>query len=473
MNLTDFSLNDKNQPLYQQIYQRFVQSIQQGVLIPGQRVPSIRTLASELQLSRSTVELAYGILVETGYLEARGSAGTIVSIRLEKLQTSKPATGRVFIQEDASVSLFTSGTEDLPRPYQLGLPALDLFPRKVWANLNTRHLRSQNHFLSLPQPAGYPPLREAIASYLQVSRGLSCVPQQVFITAGYKGALNLIGRTLIQPLDQIWIEDPCFPPSRQLLTNMGAELIPVPVDQDGLCVKIGKELAPKARFALVTPASQSPLGVSLSLERRVELLSWAKENNAFIIEDDYDSEYRYDGCKLPVLASAGSSDNVLYIGTFSKILSPSLRLGYLVVPMELLSCFNSACQTWQDGSPLLNQVVLSDFMKENHLSRHLRKTRAAYAIRRKMVIDSLRSVFGDRMYFDMPACGLHLLARLHHSENDVELVRRAKQYDISIGALSARAHQNDCGKGLLLGFANVTCYEQAMKQAQSLARLFD
>ncbi|PTU72341.1 PLP-dependent aminotransferase family protein [Chromobacterium haemolyticum] len=464
----ELSNQDDALPLYRQVYQRFIQAISQGSLTPGQRVPSIRALASELQVSRNTVELAYELLIGEGYLEARGQAGTVVSPRLAEVRMQQPRPADAPAPRPAGLSLFDSASDWQPLPYQLGLPALDLFPRKLWASLNTRQLRLQNRFLSYPQPAGYGPLREAIAAYLHLSRGLDCSPQQVFITAGYRGALNLIGRTLLRPLDQVWIEDPCFPPSRHLMAEMGAELVPVPVDRDGMQVAAAKERAPHARFALVTPAHQSPLGVSLSLVRRLELLAWAEHNNAFIIEDDYDSEYRYDGRPQPALASLGANDNVLYVGSFSKVLSPALRLAYLVVPKPLLTRFNAACHTWHDGCPLLNQGVVVDFMQEGHFIRHLRKMRSAYAQRRELVIASLRHEFGERMSFDVPACGLHLLARLNRSEDDIALAQRAKRERFGIAALSARALEADCGKGLLFGFANVATPEQAAQQARNL-----
>ncbi|MFP1755434.1 MocR-like pyridoxine biosynthesis transcription factor PdxR [Lonsdalea quercina] len=474
MNKKEF-FDDNQKPLYRQIYDRFVKSIQSNVLIPGQRVPSIRTLASELQLSRNTVELAYSLLTEAGYLEARGPAGTIVSKKLAKLSIQEndiPPSQKVSHSLYDPLSDFSSKSHS-PAPYQLGLPGLDLFPYKIWGNIYTRQLRQQNYFFSYPQAAGYQPLREAIASYLRVSRGLNCTSSQIFITAGYRGALNLISRTLMQPLDQVWIEDPCFPPSRQLLNEFGAELIPVPVDRDGMNISIGKELAPDARFALVTPAHQSPLGSALSTLRRAELLEWAQKSNAFIIEDDYDSEYRYNSRPLPVLASTESHNNVLYVGTFSKVLSPSLRLAYLVVPEPQLPRFNATCQTWQDGCSLLTQRVLTDFMQENHFSRHLRKTRAIYAKRRVMTINGLKEVFGERLKFEMPACGLHILAKLDDEENDIGIATRGRMHNLLIGALSARSSRKECGKGLILGFANVTSHEQALKQAKMLFQCFD
>ncbi|KAB7632443.1 MocR-like pyridoxine biosynthesis transcription factor PdxR [Verminephrobacter eiseniae] len=466
---------DKSMPLYRQVYQRFICAIKQDIFASGQRVPSIRALASELRISRNTVEVAYDLLIGEGHLEAQGQAGTIVSPVSPYLRTAMThrTPGREIndhktLARTGNDSLYDTASEIQPLPYQLGLPALDMFPHKLWSSLIAQQIRKQSRCLAYPHSAGHPQLREAIAAYLHISRGLDCTPEQVFITSGYRGSIGLIGRTLLRPLDQVWLEDPCFPPSFHLMSEMGAQLMPVPVDEHGLCVAEGRARAPHARFALVTPAHQSPLGVSLSLVRRLELLAWAEQNNSFIIEDDYDSEYRYDGWPLPVLASLGVNDNVLYLGTFSKVLSPALRIAYLVVPKPLIQQFNKSCPIVNDGCPLLIQGVIADFINEGYFSRHLKKMRTLYSERREMVIESLHMVFGDRLRFDAPACGLHLLARLDHAEDDLQLAQRAKRQQFGVAALSVRNIEAECGKGLLLGFANVSSREQALLQAHGL-----
>ncbi|MDC9614511.1 PLP-dependent aminotransferase family protein [Xenorhabdus khoisanae] len=458
---------DISLPLYRQIYQRFVKSITQGILQPEQRVPSIRTLSSELKVSRSTIELAYTLLIEEGYLEARGQAGTVVSSQIAGIHLKSPAILPPSEPETNNLSLFNGAASTQPQIYQLGLPALDLFPRKLWNTLIAKHIRLQSKQMFYPQATGYPPLQEAIASYLQLSRGISCAPQQVFITAGYRGALTLIGRTLLKPQDQVWLEDPCFPPGYHLLMQMGAEIVPIPVDQHGICVSFAQERAPDARLALVTPTHQSPLGVSLSMERRQALLAWAEQNNAFVIEDDYDSEFQYESRPQPSLASL-RSENILYLGTFSKTLTPALRLAYLVVPPHLLPLFNTTCQIWHDGCPLLQQAVVADFIQEGHFTRHLRNMRTAYTQRRQIVTESLKHVFDTRLQFDIPASGLNLLARVEHHEDDIALAQRAREHQFGIAALSARSLGSDCGKGLLFGFANQTTQEEALKHAQNL-----
>lgn len=456
--------------LYQQVYSRIVRSISQEALIPGQRVPSIRSLASDLRLSRNTVEIAYSMLVSDGYLESRGQAGTFVS-RTHPIRSLMDKSIQVInppIQNTVHHSNLDKTLPRIPLAYQLGLPALDLFPQKLWGSLSSRQMRLQSKMLSYPTPSGYPPLRESICAYLQLSRGVDCSSEQVFITAGYQGALNLLGRTLMKHDDEVWVEDPCFPPSRHLLSQMGARLVPVRVDKEGIRVDDGKARAARAKFALVTPAHQSPLGVALSLKRRLALLAWANDNNAYIIEDDYDSEYCYEGRPLPALASLTNHGNVLYLGTFSKVLSPSLRLGYLVVPKSLITVFDDACHQLNGGCPILSQGVIADFMQGGYFARHLRRMRTAYAQRREMVIDSLTAEFGGRATFNAPATGLHLLARLAPDENDQLLAKRARDNGFGIAALSSRSIEHDCGKGLLLGFANVATPQQAASMARRL-----
>ena len=292
-------------PRYQQIARQLKTAIERGELQPGARLPSSRTWSQELGISRSTVENAYVELVAQGWLERRGQAGTFVSAQLHPEQTySEPV---VF-----------AGESTVPQPFQMGLPALDLFPRDIWARVMGRRLRTQTRFdLALGDVCGEAVLRQAIVDYLRVSRSIDCLPEQIFITSGYAASMTLILRALAKPGDGMWIEDPGFPLIR-----------PVPIDDDGLNVAIGIRDYPDARFALLTPAHQSPLGVALSLARRHQLLEWASHTQAWIIEDDYDSEFRYHGKPLPPLKSLDAPQRVIYAGTFSKSLFPALRQHY-------------------------------------------------------------------------------------------------------------------------------------------------
>ena len=343
-----------------------------------------------------------------------------------------------------------------PLPFRMGLPALDAFPRKLWSGLTVRAARGLGaDLLAPPDPAGYPPLREAIAAYLGISRGIACTAEQVLVTGGFQGGLSLAAQVLLRPGDPVWVEDPGYLPARQRLEASGARLVPVRVDREGMRVAAGVIAAPRARLALVTPAHQSPLGVALSLPRRLALLAWAAEAGAWIVEDDYDGEFHYAGHPLPALKSLDRAERVIYAGTFSKTLFPGLRLGYLVVPQELADAFHRASRNLQGGQPVLEQAVAAAFLAEGHFARHLRRMRTLYAARRKTLATALTATFGERVQVELEAGGLHLLARFPDAPDDGTLLRRATAAGLAPTALSSLALAHDCGQGLLLNFANV------------------
>src|SRR5215470_11317856 len=303
-------------------------------------------------------------------------------------------------------------TEISQRPFRLGLPALDAFPRKLWSRLVASEARALSPAgMAHPDPAGYEKLREAIVAYLAIARGIFCEPRQVFVTPGYQGALGLAARAVIAAGDEVWFEDPGYHLARQGLTEGGARLIPVPVDDEGMRIADGLAQAPRARFVVVTPSHQCPLGVTLSLPRRLALLSWAAEAGAWIIEDDYDGEFHYSGRPLPALKSLDRADVVLYAGSFSKVLFPALRLGYLVVPNRLVQSFTRASHSLHAGNARLEQAVVARFMIEGHFARHLKRMRGLYAARRAALADALTAAFGDHLRVALQSGGMHLLAR--------------------------------------------------------------
>lgn len=456
-------------PLYRQIYERLRDAIARGTLAPGERLPSARSLASHLVTARGTIDLAYSLLAGEGYTLPRGAAGTVVAPGLEP-----PAARRPPRRARSTPAMEADGLprtpEGLPLPFQMGLPALDVFPRKLWSRLTARRARRLSAAdLAYAATAGYEPLRAAIAAHLAVARGIATAPEQILITAGFQDALGLITRTLMQPGDRCWIEDPCYFKSRDGLTAAQATLVPVPVDDQGLDVAAGIALAPAARFALVTPSHQSPLGTTLSLPRRLALLSWARTAKAWIVEDDYDSEYHYKGPPPPALKSLDRDGRVLYVGTFSKVLFPALRLGYLVMPEGVLADFGRiAGRLHLQGSPL-EQAVVADFMTEGHFARHIRRMRNLYAERRRALAEALADRFGQRFGIEMQAGGMRLIARLDASEDDRTLAARALAHGLAPSPLSPCAIARDCGQGLLLGFANVP-EEEAGPLAERLRR---
>ncbi|MGO6685011.1 aminotransferase-like domain-containing protein [Rhizobium leguminosarum] len=415
-------------PFYRQIYDRFRGAIASGVLKPGDRIPSARALTKELGLARGTIEAAYSLLAAEGYIQARGQAGTIVTPDLKpQMPVSKP-----ILSAESSGIVPTSFRPDSSLPFQMGLPAL----------------------------------RAEIAAYLQVSRGICCSPSQVFVTSGYRHTIALIVHTLLRAGDRVWLENPGYPPTRELFRHMQIATVPVPVDRDGLVVSDGIRQAPGARAAVVTPAHQSPLCVSLSLPRRQALLDWAAGNDAWIIEDDYDGEYRYVSRPLPALQSLDREGRVLYAGTFSKVLFPSLRLAYLIAPEAEVARFEEMTEAMAAGSPELTQAVVTAFITEGHFARHIQRMRRLYAERREMTAAGLESVLAGHISIDSQPGGMHLILRLLGERSDRELVALMRREGLYAEALTDWMIEGEAAPALLLNFTNI----DSQRTAETLAR---
>ncbi|MDM2975507.1 PLP-dependent aminotransferase family protein [Citrobacter sp. CK198] len=438
-------------PRYQQIARQLKNAIEHGELKAGARLPSSRTWSQELGVSRSTVENAYGELVAQGWLERRGQAGTFVSGHVRPEKTV--ATPAVF-----------AGESQTPDPFQMGLPALDLFPREIWARVMGRRLRTQTRFdLALGDVCGEAILREAIVDYLRVSRSIECLPEQVFITSGYASSMTLILRALAKPGEGMWVEDPGFPLIRPVIAQENIGLMPVPVDDHGLNVAAGIHDYPQARFVLLTPAHQSPLGVALSLTRRRQLLEWAASAQAWIIEDDYDSEFRYHGKPLPPLKSLDAPQRVIYAGTFSKSLFPALRTAWLVVPLNQVARFRQLAGLMACSVPVLWQQTLADFIRDGHFWRHLKKMRQHYARRRLWMEEALR----EQGFAVVPQeGGIQLVVAV--DADDRLLTAKANQAGLAVQALSRWRLKSEGRGGLLLSFTNITSAEMAKQVARQL-----
>ncbi|WP_049011668.1 PLP-dependent aminotransferase family protein [Citrobacter koseri] len=438
-------------PRYQQIARQLKNAIEHGELKAGARLPSSRTWSQELGVSRSTVENAYGELVAQGWLERRGQAGTFVSGHVRPEKTV--ATPAVF-----------AGESQTPDPFQMGLPALDLFPREIWARVMGRRLRTQTRFdLALGDVCGEAILREAIVDYLRVSRSIECLPEQVVITSGYASSMTLILRALAKPGEGMWVEDPGFPLIRPVIAQENVGLMPVPVDDHGLNVAAGIRDYPQARFVLLTPAHQSPLGVALSLTRRRQLLEWAASAQAWIIEDDYDSEFRYHGKPLPPLKSLDAPQRVIYAGTFSKSLFPALRTAWLVVPLNQVARFRQLAGLMACSVPVLWQQTLADFIRDGHFWRHLKKMRQHYARRRLWMEEALR----EQGFAVVPQeGGIQLVVAV--DADDRLLTAKANQAGLAVQALSRWRLKSEGRGGLLLSFTNITSAEMAKQVARQL-----
>lgn len=411
-------------------------------------------MAKELGVARGTVELAYSLLASEGYLLALGQKGTVINPELQKPvseATALPVSSQVI--EDAPDSLWRP-----PQllPFQMGVPALDAFPRKIWARLGARYLRGMRlGDLDYPAPHGLAALRSAIASYLQVSRGIDCGAHQVFITSGWRNSLSLVAHTLLQPGECAWVEDPGYPTTRQVLRQFGLDLEAVPVDAEGMNVEHAIAGSRTAQVVMVTPGHQSPLSMALSLPRRQLLLDWAARTGGWIVEDDYDGEYRYVSRPLPALASLDRHGRVLYAGTFSKVLFPGIRLAYLVVPQAQVAAFERVGRAlFAAGSPSITQALVAEFVAEGHFARHIQRMRRLYNERRALTIEALDRSLPKGLQVERSPGGMHLVLRLPEDVSDTALAEQVLARGMSVQALSRWAASSQRQSGLLLSFTN-------------------
>jgi len=456
------------EPLHRQLYLAVKAAILDGRLRPGSRVPSTRSAAEELGLSRTTVLTAFEQLAAEGYLEARVGSGTRVARGLPADLRPHPAPGRRPEQRLAARISRRSRVDDVPnlsflgraaRPLRPGGAEPSLFPTALCSRLAARHwrriIRSPHNSDSL----GYRPLRVAISEHVAKMRGVRCEPDQVLIVGGAQQALYLCAHVLADPGDAIWMEDPGYPRARWAFRSAGLRLVPVPIDGEGLVVSVGTKLCPSPRLAYVTPSFQCPLGVMLSLTRRFELLSLARHRRAWIIEDDYFSEYRAGSKAVASLQSLDQDDRVLYVGNFSKSIVPSLRIGYLVLPGVLVETFTRVRATLSRQPPGADQAILAEFISEGHLERHLRASQRLYRERQDALVDALRSEANGLLDASLAGTGMYLVAFLQNGRHDRAAARAAAIRGIDAIPLSSFAVKRVERAGLVLGYAS---YEPAV-----------
>jgi GntR family transcriptional regulator / MocR family aminotransferase len=455
-----------SRPLHRQIYFAIREAILEGRLKPGARLPATRSLARDLCVSRNTVMAAFEQLRAEGYIDGRVGAGSFIPTHLpdeapprrrpKGLTDQGPARAprRISARGAMLVGLRHHGSR--PRPFSPGLPELEQFPFRDWARLLARRWRRpQRAFLVGGEPGGYRPLCEAIADYLAMARAVFCRADQVIVTSGAQQALDLAARVLIDPGDPVWMEEPGYPPTGAVLRAAGARVIPVPVDDEGLSVIAGRALEPAPRLVCVSPSHQYPLGVTMSLKRRLELLECVRAIDGMVIEDDYDSEYRYAGRPLAALQGLDGDGRVIYLGTMSKVMFPGLRIGYMVVPEHLVDAF-LAVRAMVDAHPSsIAQAALADFITEGFLGAHIRRMRQLYGERQAALIEAFRTRFGERLALAPAAAGMHLVARLAPGSDDRALARRAAEAGVETPALSHYYQGLPAARGLLLGYAGV------------------
>ncbi len=444
-------------PLHRQVYDRVQQTIREGQLTAGDRLPSTRALAAELGVSRNTVMAAFEQLIAEGYLEGQAGSGTYVAqgFATSKNERKSSASGPALSRQ--GVAILSAGhrrivCDDNQRPFEPGIPAVDQGLLRLWWRLMHKNWKKARPSLGYQGSLGYPPLRKAVSVYLAVARGVRCDPDQVVITSGAQQGLDLAARLLTDPGDSVWVEDPGYLGAKAALAAAGTTLVPIPVDREGLVVSEGRRRMLNARLAYVTPSHQFPIGATMSLPRRVELLTWAREAGAWILEDDYDSEYRYASRPLPALQGLDDCGRVVYIGTFSKVMFPGMRIGYVVVPPKVVDAFAAARAVGDRQSPWLEQAALAEFLSDGHFGRHVRRMRSDYQERAETLVASVRSKLAGRLQVRMPDAGLHLTGWLRAGDSDVAISADAEAAGVSAMPLS-RSAILPCSPGLVLGYA--------------------
>ena len=458
MNKLRFSLDRHGkQSLAEQIRANISDAIRQGHLYEGARLPSWRDLAVQLGVSRGTVKAAYDRLGDDQLVISKGAAGTFVAAVLPALPEIADQASRLPLPD------LYQDLDSAPKPFQVGVPAQDGFPFKLWSRIMLRCSRQAvAETLRYPDPRGELALRKEIAAYLSVSRGLLCSSDQVIITNGYAGALGLALHLLRLDSQRVWVEDPCYPLARHSLSLAGYTPVPIPVDEQGIYVEQGVRLAPDAQLAIVTAGQQAPLGMQLSLVRRQALLVWARENAGWIIEDDYLSELQLNGRASPALASLDHDGRVIHIGTFSKTISPRLRLGFMVVPAMLASRAGDTAAALSPASALPSQLAVAEFLRDGHYLRHIRRMKRLYAQRRNALLELM-----DGSPYARKMAGLSLLVKLPDDVDDVHIAEMAQRVGLAPAPLSpwfatrnsvtcSLAPRSNARKGLLLGVTNLT-----------------
>ncbi|MDT8999130.1 PLP-dependent aminotransferase family protein [Paucibacter sp. APW11] len=455
---------DHGRPLTQQLHARLKQLLLAGGLRPGAQMPTTRALAQQLGVSRNTVVHAYERLHDEGFLLARVGAGSYVaglpaahSVAKDDAATPPARPDTAIWQQMQALHLpRVHGPE--AQAFRYGLPVIDQFPTAIWARLQARFWRqSARHQLGYSDPAGLPRLRAQIAAYLSHARGLHCEPEQVIITSGAQQAISLAALALLKPGDRVAMESPGYRAAAAALALPNTQVLRVPVDGEGLRIAALQALGP-ARLCYVTPSHQFPTGVTMSLARRLALLDWARQQNAFILEDDYDGEFRFSGAPLAPLASLDRHGRTLYLGSFSKLLLPGLRLGYLVVPGGWAEGMAKLRGMLDRHAPIADQTVLADFIEQGHFLRHLRRVRRAAHARRDALLKAWQQRFGERLPLAEVSAGLHALLPLRHAEQENRLAQLARQHRVEVGRLREIGEVPSCSgrAGLVLGFAPST-----------------
>jgi GntR family transcriptional regulator/MocR family aminotransferase len=454
-------------PLYRQLYDGIRSAVLRGQFRPGSRLPSTRDVAADLGVSRNTVLAAFEQLIAEGYLEGEVGAGTYVSRKLRRIVAELPGPERggspapargpslsargVRLAEDAARLCCKGDTPKLLRP---GMPALDQFPTAVWARLAAqRAKRAGPGELWYGDPAGYRPLREAIAEYLGITRAVRCSPDQVVITAGTQQTIHVLAPLVADVGDPVWLEDPGYKGARAALLGAGVRIVPVPVDAEGIDVRAGERLCAGARAVYVTPSHQYPTGVTMSLARRIALLDWARRADAWVIEDDFDGEFCLSGRPIAALQGLDDDGRVVYAGTFSKVLHPGLGIGYAVVPEGVRDQITASRAAAGRQPSVGEQHVLASFIEQGHLARHVRAMRDLYAERQRALVSEMDRLLGDLLEVNLVQHGVYTVAVFREAFDDRAVAREALAAGVEVQALSKFYCAEPALTGLVVGHA--------------------
>ena len=467
--LSDFLLQriDRScgKPVNRQLYQVIREAILDHVMPVGLQLPSSRDLARELKISRNTVTYAYDQLMAEGYLETRTGAGTFVADTVPDQIPDVADSAALTPKQTSSLGLSERGAQIVKHAgaykfqwgaFMPGVPDVTAFPNKVWSRLQNKYWRrSRSDMLTYGHGGGYLPLREAIAEYLRVARSVNCTAAQIIVTSGIHQSIDLASKLLADVGDRAWVEDPCYWGTRNVLTSLNLKAVPIAVDDEGISPGTS-DLRHPPRFIFVTPSHQYPLGQVMSLSRRRMLLEYAAAHNIWIMEDDYDSEFRYASRPLASLQGMDTHDRVLYFGSFSKTLFPGLRTGYVVVPPALAEAFATGLSDLYRCGQLFTQAILADFMAEGHFASHIRRMRLLYSQRLHLLREAIARNFGDALPISGDDAGLHLALCLPERCDDVAICRQAQEQGIIARPLSGYYMKPARAKrGLILGYACV------------------
>ncbi len=462
--LANLSLNTgSSSPLHKQLFLKLRDAILQGVVKPGTRLPSSRLLATDLGISRNTVLSAFDQLMAEGYITSRVGAGSYISDHLPDELLQREKTNNKQILKDRNIPLsrqaealrHTGAVKLYHQGYfSPGKPETDLFPFEDWARLLGRHWRNPKvEYLSGNPIGGATVLREALAEHLGQTRAVNCTPEQVIVLSGSQQAIHLVIKAFAEIGDPILMEDPGYPGTRNSILAAGAHPIPVPVDDEGFRLDEALKLAPNARLACLSPSHQYPLGPTMSLRRRLDLLEWAKTNDRFLLEDDYDSEYRYTGRPISSLQGLDTDNRVLYVGSMSKVMFSGLRIGYLVVPEDLVDIFLALRRDIDGHSPAVAEAALAEFISEGYLSAHIRRMRLLYQRRQACLLSLLLEKCGDYLTIDAQECGMHLVAYLTPTLSDKKVEAVCRKNGLLLRALSSFYEGANLRNALIIGFA--------------------